>query len=238
MTTDTTAAVPTSAPDLNDDHVDALVVDAPLRIAVVDAGQKRLPYDHDRSPVRRNGWAAQFDSKTDTVIVHRDAEKSVLGHTPMPAFPPLSEAEAQRVAREIRDRALDRRLDNESLHFYDDSDALEVYFDEVAAAIQHPAWCERGACWDRQPTSFVEHTRTAGAYAFASEHDRYSAQAALHLYAEFVEPDPDEKPVVELRIGPQDATDILVLDNLDDLRKLGQYLITAANDLEREQDGS
>lgn len=236
MTTDTTPTAPTSAPHQSDE-VAAHVVDSIFRVAVVDAGEKRLRYNWNHTLVRRDGWEARFDRKTDTVTVFRDSEKSILGHKPLPAFPPLTEGQVQRIANEIRNRGLEGELDSKPFCFYDDSDALEVYLDEVAAAIEHPAWCQRVDCWDRSPLSMVEHTRTAGSHTWKSvDGDTFKADASLRLYAEEVSPQTDETPVVEVKIGPEDVQDFLVFDGPDDLRKLGQYLITAADDLEWEKD--
>lgn len=203
------------------------------QIHVVDAGTKVLRLQEDLTA--RITLEATYNPQSRIVTVWRDAARSVLGHTPMPERPPLSQWDLESIANDVAADAVAMRLGSRVTAFQD-RDAFVDYLDEVHEAIEHPVWCQRRDCWDRDPRSYVEHRRDAAAHTWVSGDVDHHARASLTLFSESVTPDPGEPAVVELSIGPDVRPDHLVFDNPAQLRALGQALVIAADDLEWEFD--
>lgn len=203
------------------------------QIHVVDAGTKVLRLEEDLTA--RITLEAAYNPQTRVVTVWRDAARSVLGHIPLPERAPLTQREVEGIANDVAADALAMSMDTRTTAFQD-GEGFRAYLDEVHAAIEHPVWCQRQDCWDKDPRSYVEHRRDATAHEWVSGDVDHHARASMTLFAETITPDPDEPAVVELSIGPDVRPDHLVFDSPAQLRALGQYLVTAADDLEWDLD--
>lgn len=215
----------------------AHTVDVTARFALVDAGTRKLGI-HRREDGRlvRWAWKTTFNADTGTVTVYRDAECSILGHTPLPATGPLTEGDRQQIAEHISERGIDERPTTKPIVFWEFTRILDAYLDEVHAAIEHPSWCQQEDCWDRRSQNSVEHTRKIASHEWDHEGLDHTVSAGLTMFSEHVVPGPDDTTDMRVTIESSEMGEVTLLGTPDDFRKLGQYLVTAADDLEWELD--
>ena len=217
-------------------HGNARTVTTSTQIHVVDAGLMTLPYSRaDSGEISRTFIRAAFNYDKATATVNRAAPQSVLGHTPYPAQPPLNESGHTRIAELFHEHVC-APYPTATIDLHDSPDTLDDYLDEVHAAIEHPDWCQRQDCWDRSPYSEVIHSRTVDAHQWDYDGIQHTVTAELEMCSETVTPGADDSTDMQVRITSTELGEVTLLGTPEDFRKLGQYLVTAADDLEWEFD--